>query len=191
MRPIANKEGIRTSRCSSFTVSPPLPADRLRCGRKPECPAVPSPPDPPQAGPPTSHSGRVAPGVAYGVWIRHPRTLSPSPQPHVALSRRGRGARRSTRTAHGAPIGSWSAPANADAGGGRWAARSHRQAGAAFAAAGREDGTPGTRAHAQAETVLLVTAPVVRLVRTFHGCPSKSHEDDAGAELAPIDNQGQ
>ena len=51
------------------------------------------------------------------------------------------------------------------------AAASDGQARATLAAARREDGTAGAGAHAQAETVRLVTAAVVRLVSTLaHGC---------------------
>ncbi len=73
---------------------------------------------------------------------------------------------------------------------------SDRQASAALAAAGREDGPSGAGAHAQAEAVLLVTAPVVRLVRTLHVCPSRRPCGEVRAvgetvELAPIDNRRQ
>lgn len=62
---------------------------------------------------------------------------------------------------------------------------SDRQAGAAFAAAGRQDGPAGAGPHAQSETVLLVPATVVRLVRALHmGVPSKAF-DARGARNWP------
>jgi hypothetical protein len=186
--PMTASAGSRTSVCSQVIVGLSPVADPRRSSSSRRWPAGPAPRRSPRRDPATSRPARAGPGVADGAAApSHRSSGRPPPRPAEWGSPAG-SAPRSRPTVPDGRGGWWHAPANGGAAGGGGAARSDRQAGAAFAAAGRQDRTTGTGAHPQSEAVLLVTSPIVRLVRALHDVLPRAMTLGS-VELAPIDNR--